>query len=143
MSSKVYCPIVCNSKEGRKGGRERGKQKKRNNLISSYRNRKINFNIFHIMEYYVTVKISIINKNKFQNWSIEERVHCRISIACYYLYEFDIKMFMDACICSRKNMHGNNKCSILDGDYLYGGRNRTILKEGCQRDLSLSVGLFF
>lgn len=39
-------------------------------------------------------------------------------------------------------MHENNKCSILDGDYLYGSRNRTVLKEGYQRDLSLSVGLF-
>lgn len=32
------------------------------------------------------------------------KVHCRISIACYFLYEFEIKMFMDASRSSKKYM---------------------------------------
>lgn len=140
MSRQVHCLIVCNSKERRKEEKETGKQKKRNNLMSLYI-RKMNFYIFLIMEYYTTVKINIININNSQKWNVEDGVHCRINIACYYLNLKQIKVFMDAYMCSKK-MHGNNKCSILVGDYCYKGSNRTVLKEEYQGNSPFSIGCF-
>ena len=65
MSSKVYCLIICNSKEGR-GGKQRGKEvsrgkrgreegregsiRKKITLYPPTDNRKISFNIFHKMQ---------------------------------------------------------------------------------------------